>query len=137
VAGKIYEALRSRFTNKRNNVLLAEFKPKRKVDLKDKELLSDDEENDADDAAETEIDRIDLNPKKGITREEAASTERTVSELPQKTPETVPEPKTTVNIKPDSKVFNPIVIEYKKDSDAAETAPPTQITRPRVVGVNP
>ena len=55
VAGKIYEALRPRFTDKRNKVLLAQFKPNRKVDIKDKELLSDDEENDVDENNSLEI----------------------------------------------------------------------------------
>ena len=40
IAGRIYEALRPRFTDKRDKVRLAQFKPNRRVDLKDKELLT-------------------------------------------------------------------------------------------------
>ena len=116
VAGKIYEALRPRFTDKRNKVLLAQFKPNRKVDIKDKELLSDDEENDADETDAVEAD--ERNPKKGNTRE-IASVEETVSETPRNE-ESVAAPKTTVNNKKNSPVFNPVVIEYKKDTEDTE-----------------
>ncbi|CAN5778492.1 hypothetical protein BH20ACI4_BH20ACI4_04670 [soil metagenome] len=133
VAGKIYEALRPRFTDNRNKVLLAQFKPNRKVDIKDKELLKDDEENDIDE--NDALDADERNPKKGTTRE-IASVEETVSETPRKD-EIVVAPKTTVNIKKDSPVFNPVVIEYKKDSEDTEPVRQTQITRPRVVTNNP
>ncbi len=129
VAGKIYEALRPRFTDKRNKVLLAQFKPNRKVDIKDKELFKDDEENDVDEA--DTLDADERNPKKGTTRE-IASVEETVSETPRKE-EIVVAPKTTTNIKKNSPVFKPVVIEYKKDTEDVEPVRQTQITRPRVV----
>ncbi len=137
IAGKIYEALRPRFTDKRNKVLLAQFKPKSKVNPNDKELLSDDEENDAvdNDSLETEI--KNQSPKKGDTRE-GFSVEKPVSENPaQSREEIVIAPKTTTNIKVDEKVstpvFKPVIIEYKKDTEDAETVTRPQITRPRVV----
>jgi hypothetical protein len=109
--------------------LLAQFKPNRKVDITDKELLTDDEENDAD---ETDaLDSDERNPKKGNTRE-IASVEEAVSETPRNE-EIVAAPKTTTNIKKGSPVFNPVVIEYKKDTQDTEPVRQTQITRPRVV----
>lgn len=135
VAGQIYDALRPRFTDKRNKVLLAQFKPNRKVDLKDKELLKDDEENDADETNAVNSD--ERNPKKGIVRE-VASIDEKVSETPRKAEEEIIiAPKTTVNIKKDSPAFKPVVIEYKKDTEETEPVRQTQITRPRVVVVNP
>ncbi len=129
IAGKIYEALRPRFTDKRNKVLLAQFKPNRKVDIKDRELLSDDEENDID---ETDaLDADERNPKKGTSRE-TASVEETVLDTPRKD-EIVVSPKTTTNIKKNLPVFNPVVIEYKKDTEVVEPVRQTQIMRPRVV----
>ena len=133
VAGKIYEALRLRFSDKRNKVLLAQFKPNRRIDIKDKELLSDDEENDSDESDLLESDVKDLNPKKGITRE-IATIDEPVSENSQKQEtEIVVAPKTVTNIKKDSPVFKPVVIEYKKDTEETETVTRPQITRPRVV----
>ncbi|MGI9056590.1 MAG: penicillin-binding transpeptidase domain-containing protein [Pyrinomonadaceae bacterium] len=133
IAGKIYEALRPRFTDKRNKVLLAQFKPNRKVDIKDKELLSDDEENDSDDNDMIESDEKDLNPKKGILRE-TVTIDEAVSENPQKQEtKIVAAPKTVTNIKKDSPVFKPVVIEYKKETEETETVSRPQITRPRVV----
>jgi penicillin-binding protein 2 len=129
VAGKIYEALRPRFTDKRSKVLLAQFKPNRKVDVKDKELLSDDEENDVDETGALDAD--ERNPKKGTTRE-IASVEETVSETPRKE-EIVAAPKTTTSGKKNPPVFNPVVIEYKKDTEEVEPVRQTQITRPRIV----
>lgn len=137
VAGKIYDALRPRFTDKPNKVLLAQFKPNRKVNPKDTELLSDDEENDVEESDSLETDVENTNPKKGITRE-VAPVEQTVSENPPKTEEEiVVSPKTVTNIKKNSPVFKPVVIEYKKDKEETEPVRPAQITRPRIVVVNP
>ena len=133
IAGKIYEALRPRFTDKRNKVLLAQFKPNRQINIKEKELLSNDEENDSDDSDLIESDEKDLNPKKGSTREIAATDEE-VSENPQKKEtEIVNSPKTVTNIKKNSPVFKPVVIEYKKEAEESETGTRPQLTRPRVV----
>ena len=133
VAGKIYQALRPRFTDRRNKVLLAElppqFKPKNNINLKASELLDEDDEDDpADESSIAET----RNPssKKGVPRETARTDE-----------EIIVAPKITKNnneqVKNTAPLFSPVVIEYKKDAEIPESASPTQITRPRVVGVNP
>ena len=140
VAGKIYEALRPRFSDKRNNVLLAQFKPKHKVNNKDGELLSEDEDEDTGDGNSAEINVKDPNPKKGFTREITKTVDARNAENPdnnESEKETVPAPKMVTNIKKDSPKFNPVVIEYKKDTESTEPSTRPQITRPRVVVKNP
>ncbi|MEO6588346.1 MAG: penicillin-binding transpeptidase domain-containing protein [Pyrinomonadaceae bacterium] len=136
VAGKIYEALRPRFSDKRNKVLLAQFKPKHKSGNKDNELLNEDEDEDTDDSNLADTDVRDPNPKKGVTREVAKTDNVQNSENLQNDEvekETVPAPKMVTNIKKDSPTLNPVVIEYKKDTETAEPALRPQISRPRVV----
>ncbi len=139
IAGKIYEALRPRFSDKRNKVLLAQFKPKHKVNNKDNEILSDEDEEDTDDGNSAEIDVRNPNPKKGFSRELAKTgnvqnTENLQNDEVEE--ETVPAPKIVTNIKKDSPTFNPVVIEYKKDTESTESVSRPQITRPRVVVKN-
>ncbi len=133
VAGKIYEALRPRFSGKRNNVLLAQFKPNHKIGVKDKENLKDDEENDADEQKSLDTNVTVENPKKGVTRE-SASAEEVFSDVSQTNEKTIE----TKNVTNNSTVpkFNPVVIEYKKDKQTNESGRQPELTRPRVI-INP
>lgn len=132
IAGKIYEALRPRFTVQRDKVLLAQFKPNHKST--DKDALSDEEDLDDGNLAD---DNNDLNPKKGETRETASPEEglsRNNAQTPQvRSGETIAKPKTVTNIKKDSPVLKPVVIEYEKETENKKADSQPKFTRPRVV----
>lgn len=138
IAGKIYEALRPRFSGKTDKVLLAKFKPQHKTTENDN--TKDEEDDDADN--NTALDNDDINPKKGVTRP-VASVEQKRSENSLQTEniqntesEVVAKPKTVTNVKKDSPMLKPVVIEYNRDSDdrdSKKSDSETKITRPRVV----
>ena len=138
IAGKIYEALRPRFSGKTDKVLLAKFKPQHKTTENDN--TKDEEDDDADN--NTALDNDDINPKKGVTRP-VASVEQKRSENSLQTEniqntesEVVAKPKTVTNVKKDSPMLKPVVIEYNRDSDdrdSEKSDSETKFTRPRVV----
>lgn len=134
IAGKIYAALRPRFSGKRDKVLLAKFKPKNKINVNDREILSDDEETIADESDAIERDENDSNPKKGLTRETITVGENLTENNSQKNEnEIVAKPKTVTNIKKDSPVLKPVVIEYDRDAENKKTDSQPKFTRPRIV----
>lgn len=136
IAGKIYDALRPRFSGKTDKVLLAKFKPQHKPATNENPV----DEEDDDEAENTNaLDNDDINPKKGVTRPVASvEQKRSQNNLPTENvqnnqSEIVAKPKTVTSIKKDSPILEPVVIEYKKDTEDKKNDSQPKFTRPRVV----
>lgn len=140
IAGKIYDALRPRFSGKIDKVLLAKFKPQHKTTGNDN--TKDEEDDDADN--NTALDNDDINPKKGVTRPVAAIEQKRsennlqTENIQNNQKEIVAKPKTITNIKKDSPMLKPVVIEYDRDADGDDSNDEKndsqpKFSRPRVV----
>lgn len=126
VAGKIYQALSSRFNSKQREMIATlplQVKPTKKVDARTSTALDTEEGEDSDDGDAL---KTKTTPKKG--------TPRTVAENPSEKRETPKYIRRTIQSAP---VFPPVVIQPK--SRAKEKSPDDnpRITRPRVVVTNP
>ena len=126
VAGKVYQALSSRFNSKEREMIAKlplQVKPVKKVDAKTSTQLDSEEGEDSD---EGDALKSKPNPKKGLQRETSENTNTTSTQNRQNN--------NSVKNAPNS--FDPIVIEFKRDATVLPNDNKPRVTRPRVVKTN-
>ena len=145
IAGGIYRALQSRINKKPDEVLLAKMSPKIKPNHQNdprlkKQIADEDDDDEVVEGENSTVSKnIEINPKKGMTRENAA--EVVIVGAGDKKDEVIFEPVVEVKkpglpAKVASPLFPPVIIENKRGaSDETQTESPKP-SRPRLVKTN-